>query len=175
MISDLMEMSGATIRSTKPASYGVCISTSSMAHTSGPVIQIHMDVNARELLVLDAETANWVIKAARKLEALGQLKRNWDSHDGLPLSQEAKRMTFDALKWLKNQDLPVPAVVLGSGGTVHLEWRSKGKELEIGFDDRGFAEYLKVDSHGEMEEEEDINDEIREKLMTLVEWLKKND
>lgn len=30
-------------------------------------------------------TAGWIMEATRKLEALGRLQRNWDSHDGLPI------------------------------------------------------------------------------------------
>jgi hypothetical protein len=124
------------------------------------------------LLALDAQTATWVLKVLRKLESLGSLQRNWDSHDGLPLSRKAQQTTVDALEWLKHQDLPVPAVVLGSGGTVHLEWRTNGKELEVGFNEHGLAEYLKVDSDGCWEEGEDVNEEIREKLVALAGWLK---
>jgi hypothetical protein len=123
-------------------------------------------------IALDANTATWVREAMKKLESIGRLPRNWDSYDGLPLSPAAKRMTFDALGWLKYQDLPVPAVVLGSAGAVHLEWRSNGKELEIGFGDHGAVEYLKVDELGNYEEEDEINSEVREKLTKLAEWLR---
>lgn len=126
-------------------------------------------------LSFDASTPTWVIEAARKLDALGSLGRNWDSYGGLPISPGARAITFDALGWLKNQDLPVPAVVLGSSGTVHLEWRSNGKKLELGFGENGMSEYLKVDRHGTAEDDEDMecaDAEAREKITYLAEWLR---
>lgn len=174
MTEDLMELGsiGATTQSFRPVNYAFSLSTSTTPQASVPVIQVHMPSTTSGLLALDVQTASWVLQVLKKLESFGRLKRNWDSHDGLPLSTEAKRTTFDALGWLKNQELPVPTVVLGSGGTVHLEWRANGKELEVGFDDRGIAEYLKVESDGCWEEGEDVDEEIREKLITLAEWLK---
>jgi hypothetical protein len=122
-------------------------------------------------LALDADTAAWVFEAAKKLDSLGKLRRNWDSYDGLPLSPGAKRITFDALGWLKHQDLPVPAVVLGSGGTVHLEWYSNGKELELGFGESNRMEFCKIDSHGHVEEGDEDQD-ICSTLTILTEWLR---
>src|SRR5690349_11563062 len=64
-----------------------------------------------------SRTAGWVIDAAKKLEALASLRQGWDSYGGDPLKPEAKDFTVRAISWLVNQDLPTPAVVLGSGGT----------------------------------------------------------
>ena len=96
--------------------------------------------------------ASWVFEAAKKLEKLGRLQRGWDSHGGLPLNPDAKRLTLDVLGWLGTTDLPVPGVVLGSGGSVNLEWRGKGKELEVGLGKDHGVEFLKVHSHGNLEE-----------------------
>lgn len=144
----------------------------SMSFAEGALqVALPHDSTTSSAIALDANTAIWVLEAMKKLESLGRHRRNWDSYDGLPLSPSAKRMTFDALGWLMHQDLPVPAVVLGSGGTVHLEWRSNGKELEIGFGNHGTVEYLKVDEVGNYEEEEEINSEVRNKVTKLAEWL----
>jgi hypothetical protein len=170
MRQELIEL-GATTRSTRPTNYSFSLATFDEC-IGRPLILVLMPSTAGELLALDAQTATWVIQAIKKLESLGRLQRNWDSYDGLPLSPAAKRTTFEALGWLKNQELPVPAVVLGSGGTVHLEWRSNGKELEIGFDNCGVTEYLKVDDQGQCEEGEGAHEEIQEKIIKLAEWLK---
>lgn len=123
-------------------------------------------------LAFDAETADWVFAAARKLENIAKLKRNWDSYDGLPLSPVARQTTYDALDWLKHRDLPVPAVVLGSAGTVHLEWYFQGKELEIGFENDGTVEYCKIENDGRADEgQEKQNYEIKKRLMQLAKWL----
>ena len=122
-------------------------------------------------LPLRADTASWVFATAKKLEEISKLSYNWDSYGGRPISQGARRMAFDALKSLSKRQLPVPAVVLGSAGTVHLEWRYHNKKLEIGFDDRNAIEFLKVDSNGEWQEEENVNSNIQEKLELLANWL----
>src|SRR5438128_1809039 len=130
-----LESRGVTTKFTPPTSVYSFVFTSQRAQIAFPCPS-----STSNALALDADTARWVVEAGKKLEALARLRRNWDSYDGLPLSPNAKQITFDALGWLKYQDLPVPAVVLGSGGTVHLEWYSKGKELEIGFEDNGRVE-----------------------------------
>lgn len=63
-------------------------------------------------------TADWVLEAVTRLEALGALQHGWDSYGGHPLSPEARAVTVRALRWLDKEDLPTPSVVLGSGGTV---------------------------------------------------------
>jgi hypothetical protein len=159
---------GVTTKYTPPSmlpSYSIVFSK------QGAQVKLPPGLTARAL-VLDADTAQWVVEAARKLESLGKLKKNWDSYDGLPLSPGARRMTFDALGWLRMQDLPVPYVVLGSAGTVHLEWHSHGKKLEIGFDGQGAIEFLKVDRSGNWEENENVNTDVRKKLESLTEWLR---
>lgn len=155
--------------------YQICFVEPVGTALPGKGVQVMLASSTCNNLAIDARTANWVIRVVKKLDAIGRLERNWDSHDGLPVSAKAKRITFDALQWLKCQDLPVPAVVLGSGGTVHLEWSSNGKRLEVGFGDRGIDEYFKVDQHGEVEENDtaDFPDaEVRERLEAFAEWLK---
>ena len=131
---------------------------------------ISLPTTSDALDLREGAAAYWAFEAAKKLENLGALRQNWDSYGGLPLSPTAKRITFDALGWLKNQDLPVPAVVLGSAGTVHLEWRSKGRELEIGFGPAETIEFVKIDNQGHIEEGE-ADAEIRQRLRLLTSWL----
>jgi len=170
---ELLEI-GAT--NTVYRTYAVCLtSLGCNVPDTAPSLRIIMPAaSACDYLKFDELTADWVVVATNKLEALSKYRRNWDSYGGLPLSPNARRITFDALQWLKNQKLPVPAVVLGSGGTVHLEWRSNGKKLELGFGDKGMSEYLKVDPQGNGEEAEDAeyaDEEAREKIETLADWL----
>ena len=119
-------------------------------------------------LVLRGAFAPWVMEAAKKLEAIGKLKPDWDSYGGAALDLAAKKLTVNALGWLANRDLPVPAVVLGSSGTVQLEWRGDGKELEIELG-KGGIEFLKVDPDNESEEGSD-NTEIPQRLRELTWW-----
>jgi hypothetical protein len=156
---------GVTTQFTAPVTYSIVFYGQS-ARLNLP------SVSTSSALALDADTAPWVFETAKKLERLGQLPQNWDSYGGFRLSDGAKLMTLDALGWLRKQDLPVPAVVLGSAGTVHLEWRSHGKKLEIGFDDENTIEYLKVEASGVWEEDENVNTDVQEKLESLAEWLR---
>jgi hypothetical protein len=163
-----LDLAGVTTKYMTPAAYSITFTQ------SGAQVGIPSALTT-SALALDANTAAWVFAAVRKLDTLGRLKRNWDSHDGLPLTPGAKKITFDALGWLRNQDLPVPGIFLRSGGTVQIEWNLDGKTLELGLGERGISEYLKVDQQGIVDEVEDVeyaNDEARAKLQTLADWLK---
>ncbi len=122
------------------------------------------------MLVLHGDSAPWVIEAAKKLEAIGKLPANWDSYQGIPLDMTAKKLTVNALGWLGGNDLPVPAVVLGSAGTVQLEWRTNnGRELEIELgNDR--IEFVKIYPSGNVEEGEESGN-LPTKLQGLTWWL----
>jgi hypothetical protein len=125
---------------------------------------------AADSLYFSMSTADWVVQAARKLDRLARLEENWDSHRGLPLQPEAKQLTVDVLDWLNRMPLPIPAVVLGSGGTVHLEWRRRGKELELGLGGPSRMEYLRVHPHGRVEEGEET-DNLPSRVRDLTSWL----
>jgi hypothetical protein len=120
---------------------------------------------------LSGDTAHWVIEAAKKLEALARFRKGWDSYGGLPLKQRAKDLTLRVLGWLRKDELPVPAVVLGSGGTVQLEWRTRGKELEIELRDNDSIEFVKVNPDGEIEEEGEAENDLSSRLHDLTAWL----
>jgi hypothetical protein len=123
-----------------------------------------------ESIDLGGQTADWVLQAAQKLEALGRLRVGWDSYGGLPLKKGTRTLTVRVLDWLRKDELPVPAVVLGSGGTVQLEWRTKGKELEVELRDNDTIEYVRVFPGGDIEDGEAAHD-ISERLQSLSQWL----
>jgi hypothetical protein len=113
---------------------------------------------------------DWVREAAVKLEALGALPRNWDSYGGSPLTQSAKDFTNQVLRCLEDKDLPTPAVVLGSRGTVQFEWRRRGKELEVDLGEGNELEYVKVGPSGTIQEEGCEQSDFGSKLRELVAW-----
>lgn len=123
-------------------------------------------------LELSASQGAWVIEAARKLEALGRLPSNWDSYGGLSLDPASKELTLRVLGWLGFDDLPIPQVALGSGGEVHLEWRKKGRELEVELgNSKGHRiEFMKVYPTGRIEEGFE-DDAVSQKLVQLSDWL----
>jgi len=126
--------------------------------------------NTSGALDLSAVDAQWVVEAARKLEALGHLRANWDSYGGKPLNQGIKKFTVQVLKSLRNEDLPIPAVVLGSGGTIQLEWHVKQKELEVELRDDNTIEFMKVLQNGDTTEGE-ARDNVAAALRGLSRWL----
>jgi len=114
--------------------------------------------------------AGWVLEAARKLEALGRLPPGWDSYGAKPLDPDARRLTLYVLGWLGTKELPVPAVALASGGAVHLEWHSAGKELDVGLGEGAGIEYVKVHPSGEIEEGTAEVD-LQRRMRDLTKWL----
>jgi hypothetical protein len=123
-----------------------------------------------DMFDLSGETASWVIEAAKKLESLGRFRVGWNSYGGLPLAKGAKSLVLQVLTWLRKEELPVPGVVLGSGGNVQLEWRANGKELEIDLRDSNSIEFVKVSTGGEIEEGESSHN-LPEKVRKLALWL----
>lgn len=121
-------------------------------------------------IALGGRTAGWVLEAAKKLENLGRLCTGWDSYGGVPLKQGAKNLTVRVLRLLCTDELPVPAVVLGSGGTVQLEWRARDKELEVELRDNDTMEFVKVSPGGDIEEGEARTD-LPARLHDLSHWL----
>ncbi|MHB1424528.1 MAG: hypothetical protein ACYC3I_15260 [Gemmataceae bacterium] len=122
-----------------------------------------------DALDLSGNTAGWVLEAAKKLEKLGRFRIGWDSYGGLPLKPNAKGLTLRVLSWLGNDELPVPAVVLGSNGTVQLEWKARGKELEVELQDDDTIEFVKVSPNGKTEGGE-ANVDLSKRLHELSSW-----
>src|SRR5438094_153528 len=121
---ELEELGGCSATtSTWTATYNTC----------GPALGFHrrgvrkqLPTTSGRFLTFTGSTAAWVFEAAKKLEALGKLRPGWDSYGGLPLTAKSRELTLNVLGWFASDELPTPAVVLGSGGNVHLEWRTKG-------------------------------------------------
>lgn len=124
------------------------------------------------MLILYGDHADWVIEATKRLDAIGRLQRGWDSYSGRPLREGSKAQTLFALECLQTKELPVPRVVLGPEGNVHLEWRTQERELELELapDSIGF---VKVMPDGEVLEDRDPISAIDPtvKLATLSKWL----
>ena len=122
-----------------------------------------------DALTLGHETANWVIAATRKLDKLGRLGPNWDSYGGLPLSPESRSVVVAVLRWLEREDLPTPAVVLGSAGNVQFEWRGKGKELDVDIRGGNQVEFMKLTPSGRIEEGQ-VSKNLEGRLRDLSQW-----
>ena len=123
------------------------------------------------IVVLYSDTAQWVLEATRRLEALGKLRVGWDTHGGRPLRMESRNLTVRTLDELRTDSLPTPNVVLGSGGNVHLEWQAKGKELEVELEGDA-VDYVKVTRQGQIEEGRtpEADDPVKA-VSGLTQWL----
>ncbi|MBI3407916.1 MAG: hypothetical protein HY040_06115 [Planctomycetes bacterium] len=161
MREEILDIGTTGSTSTYPVSFGATGSW-------GMLVQ-HAAVS-NQVLILKGNSAPWVLEAAKKLEELGKLHRGWDSYDGLPLDSSARRLTVNALGWLGNDNLPVPSVVLCSGGTVQLEWRTKGRELEIELGKDEAIEFAKIYPSGDIEEGEQKSN-LPQEIHRLTWWL----
>ncbi len=116
-------------------------------------------------------TSPWAIAAAQKLDTLGKLEPGWDSYDGLPLQPAARELAVRVFHWLACTEMPAPGISLGSGGTVHLEWRNNGRELELELVDQTTIHFAAVTAEGEIQEEGEATTDLPEKLAALTNWL----
>ena len=107
----------------------------------------------------------WQFEAMKMLENLAALPKGWDSYGGERLRPDAKKLAVKLIDWIEMDDLPVPAVVLCSAGTVQFEWKHQGRELEIEVVSHDSVEYLVVHPSGEMQEgaiTHDLPDKVRQ-------------
>lgn len=127
------------------------------------------DVSSLSTLEL-SRAASWVFGVVRRLEALDRLPAGWDSYGGRTLNPEARRLTVQTIHLLDKEDLPVPNVALGSRGTIQLEWRFGGKELDIDVGSEDDIEYVKYDCQGNVQEgRTELNSPAE--LSYLARWL----
>ncbi|HEV3256440.1 MAG TPA: hypothetical protein VG013_06115 [Gemmataceae bacterium] len=125
---------------------------------------------ATSVLPLRSDTPEWIIEAIKKLDALDKLPPGWDSYGGKALRADVRDFAVKVLGWLETDDLPVPAVVLGSGGTVQFEWSNQGREVELEVLAPGSLSLLLVCPDGTMAEAE-LGNNLPETLRRLAGWL----
>ena len=99
-----------------------------------------------------------------------RLGPDWDSHGGLPLCPEVHARVVRLLEELGQGEWPAPAVVLGSIGSVQLEWRVQGRELEIEILPQGEVAYLKSHADGQMEEGQ-VAQPVADAVKNLIGWV----
>ncbi len=116
-----------------------------------------------------ATCQDWLVQTMEKLQALARLPANWDSHGGLALQPAICHAAMAVLGWLENHELPVPGVVLGSSGTVQLEWQYDGRELQVEILTPVAIGWLKIAADGSMEEGHEPA--TPEQFRRLTEWL----
>ncbi len=112
----------------------------------------------------------WQFEAMKKLENLAALPKGWDSYGGEPLRADVRDLAARLIGWIEMDDLPVPAVVLGSAGTVQFEWKHKGRELEVEVLSGDSLGFLKVSEDGDMEEGRVVRD-LPDASRGLIRWL----
>ena len=95
---------------------------------------------------------HWVVESLKGLVVLSQLPPDWDSYGARPVSPEVLGLCMRLLGLLEEEDLPVPHLSAGSGGSVDFEWRVGGRALQIEIIDSQTAEYLIEEPDGRMKE-----------------------
>jgi hypothetical protein len=112
----------------------------------------------------------WQFEAMKKLEYVAALPKGWDSYGGERLLPAVRDLAVKLIDWIEMDDLPVPAIVLCSAGTVQFEWKHQGRELEIEVVSHDSVGYLIVHPSGEIQEgviTHDFPDQVRQ----LIAWL----
>jgi hypothetical protein len=74
--------------------------------------------------------------------SLGNLTRNWDSYNGMPISVSVIINTVYFINTLDKKATLCPVAVPTSTGNIQLEWETKDGSLEVVFTAKGELEGL---------------------------------
>jgi hypothetical protein len=91
--------------------------------------------------------APWVLNALDKIAGLSQLAADWDGYGSPRIDPGAIAEARRFVASVAFDGLPVPSVSPVLGGSVGLQWRYGGKEVEFTFHPSGEVEFLKVLGH----------------------------
>ena len=99
--------------------------------------------------VRSLQSPAWLKEIYDRISALAQLKENWDSYGGLPVTAGAISGTRVLLSNLDVEDMPRPHVAPIPDGGIGLHWRVADRDLEIEIEANGTMRYLKTQVGGD--------------------------
>lgn len=105
-----------------------------------------------------------------ELDALGELKHNWDGYGADPIDPE---ILGAAKKFIQSLAEPLPAlpcVVPMTRGRIQLEWHRGQRSLELEFESATHVHYLKWDAERDFEEEDVIHVGRKSDISGLIAW-----
>ncbi len=106
-----------------------------------------------ELSIRRPEVA-WIYPVLARLQHLGSLQANWDSHGGRRISGDAIVTSLHVLGAVMEDQTPSPWIVPRSDGGLQLEWHEGARDLELLIrPDNRVALYFSDDSGAEEQSE----------------------
>ncbi len=76
-------------------------------------------------------TSDWFIDLQGRFDELTALNKGWDGYAGLPVSFNCALFAANLIERIFVADVPKPALVPGSDGTVQIEWHRSQFDIEI--------------------------------------------
>ena len=83
------------------------------------------------LLATVHDYPRWVGPTLQQLNAIINLREDWDSYGAREIVFESLEYAFQLLEFTMEYDSPAPKVIPTSRGGVQLEWHERGIDLEI--------------------------------------------
>ena len=85
----------------------------------------------RLIIERESEEPAWFPAILRVVGELLNLPENWDSYGARRINPAAVAFALQLLSDTMRPETPAPAVVPTSGGSIQLEWHTRGIDLEI--------------------------------------------
>jgi hypothetical protein len=117
--------------------------------------------------VKSLQSPAWLKQVYDKISTLGELRENWDSHGGSPVTEDAILMIRVVLSNLDIQDMPRPHVAAIPDGGIGLHWRVANRDLEIEVEPNGMIHSLKTTIG---QEPIDNNVESLKDFQNMLDW-----
>jgi hypothetical protein len=105
-------------------------SQSDMTISAGDYVE-SKPVPRRKLLIADDGSPAWREDAINRLDQLVNLKPDWDSYGGKPVSKRLANTVLEVLGSLMREQTPRPSIVPTPAGHIQLEWHTKQIDLEV--------------------------------------------
>jgi hypothetical protein len=101
--------------------------------------------SAQGVLVFNtAQVGPWQVEAVKRILGFKKLSENWDSYGSKPPSEAAINKAIEFVLTVPSEKFQ-PRILPVSGGAVQLEWRKRGRGLQVEFLPDGTNEYLLIE------------------------------
>jgi hypothetical protein len=107
---------------------------------------------------------------AEEIEALGSLKRNWDSYGAPPIDQKIIAAAVKFIRSLPDNIAYRPRVVPMSPGNFQLEWHHGRKVLELEFETPATIRFLQWKGDQHFSEEDTFPVQDIDRAIDLIQW-----
>jgi hypothetical protein len=119
-------------------------------------------------------TPSWQFEALKKLADLPTSSDQRASCGTHSLAPDVKNAAAELIGWLETDDLPVPSIVLCSGGSVLFRWKHKCRTLEVEVLSRESFRFAQMFDDGQQRDGRCLRD-LPDTIRTLLQWLLRRD